>query len=287
MRLGMGTWVAIEATAESETVAARAIEAAFAAFAAVEQRMHPTRAGSDVARVNAAALGVRTPIHASTARVLSLALELSTLTDGVFDPCLPLRCGRLTDLELGRSTGEAHPWVIPHVPLALDLGGIAKGYAIDCAIDALREGGCAAGGVNAGGDLRLFGARPETILLRRAGHGYRPLVLENAALAVSDLDEPRRPPEHQGYYIRGTRGLRPDTIGTMRRHAAVLARDCLSADALTKCVLLCPAELTRRALEALRGRSLAQAREESLTDKRSEPLGQMLAQEVDERPHRG
>src|SRR5207302_439883 len=136
MRLGMGTWVAIEATAESETVAARAIEAAFAAFAAVEQRMHPTRAGSDVARVNAAALGV-----------------------------------------------------------------------------------------NAGGDLRLFGARPETILLRRAGHGYRPLVLENAALAVSDLDEPRRPPEHQGYYIRGTRGLRPDTIGTMRRHAAVLARD--------------------------------------------------------------
>src|SRR2546421_9163014 len=38
MRLGMGTRVAIEATAESETVAARAIEAAFAAFAAVEQR---------------------------------------------------------------------------------------------------------------------------------------------------------------------------------------------------------------------------------------------------------
>src|SRR5438067_1518349 len=91
------------------------------------------------------------------------------------------------------------------------------------------------------------------------GHGYRPLVLENAALAVSDLDEPRRPPEHQGYYIRGTRGLRPDTISTMRRHAAVLARDCLSADALTKCVLLCPEELTRHALEALRGRSLAQA----------------------------
>src|SRR5207245_721460 len=158
MRLGMGTWVAIEATAESETVAARAIEAAFAAFAAVEQRMHPTRAGSDVARINAAALGIRTSIHASTARVLSLALELSTLTDGVFDPCLPLRSGRLTDLELGRSTGEADPWVIPHVPLALDLGGIAKGYAIDCAIDALREGGCAAGGVNAGGDLRLLAA---------------------------------------------------------------------------------------------------------------------------------
>src|SRR5437764_14619916 len=98
MRLGMGTWVAIEATAESETVAARAIEAAFAAFAAVEQRMDPTRAQRHLARLNAAALGATTPIHASTARVLSLALELRTLTDGVFAPFLPLRASRRTGL---------------------------------------------------------------------------------------------------------------------------------------------------------------------------------------------
>jgi thiamine biosynthesis lipoprotein len=255
----MGTWVAIEATAESEAVAARAIEAAFAAFATVERCMHPTRAGSDVARINAAALGIRTPIHTTTAVVLSLALRLNELTDGVFDPCLPLKHGRLTDLELGRSSGEVDPWVITHAPLALDLGGIAKGYAIDCAVEALREAGCVAGGINSGGDLRLFGARPETILLRRPGHSYRPLVLENAALAVSDLDEPRRPPEHQGYYVRNADGTHRGTADFTPRHAAVLAGDAMSADALTKCVLLAPERSARRALAALSGRSVDQA----------------------------
>jgi FAD:protein FMN transferase len=263
MRLGMGTWVAIEATAESATVAATAIEAAFAAVAQVERRMHPTRAGSDLARINGATLGVRTPIHASTAEVLSLAQHLHELTEGVFDPCLPLRSGRLADLELGRSPCEGQCWAIAHAPLALDLGGIAKGYAIDCAVEALREAGCAAGSVNAGGDLRLFGARPETILLRRADHSYRPQVLENAALAVSDLDEPRRPPEHRGYYVRRGERIRRepgrDTVGVPPRHAAVIAPDAMSADALTKCVLLCPQRSARRALAALGGRSLDQA----------------------------
>jgi thiamine biosynthesis lipoprotein len=257
----MGTWVAIEASAESETVAAQAIEAAFTAFAEVERRMHPTRAGSDVARINAAPPGLRTPIHASTAGVLSLALRLNELTDGVFDPCLPTECGRLTDLEVGRSSCEAEFWVIAQAPLALDLGGIAKGYAIDCAVAALREGGCAAGAVNAGGDLRRFGARPEIILLRRADRSYRPHLLENAALAVSDLDEPRRPPEHRGYYIRRLirrgRAACADTVGAVHRHAAVLAGDAMRADALTKCVLLCAEESARRALASLGGRDLS------------------------------
>jgi len=74
---------------------------------------------------------------------------------------------------------------------------------------------------------------------------------------VSDLDEPRRPPEHQGYYIRDADGTHRETADSGPRHAAVLAGDCLSADALTKCVLLCPERSARRALEALGGSALA------------------------------
>src|SRR5882762_5760499 len=77
LRVVLGTWVAIEATAESEAVAARAIEAAYAAVCEVERRMHPEREGSDIARINSAALRVRTPIHASTWEVLSLAQRLN------------------------------------------------------------------------------------------------------------------------------------------------------------------------------------------------------------------
>ena len=242
----MGTFIAIEAEASSKLTAASAIEAAFAAIGEVEQRMHPSQAGSDVALINEAAPGAKTMIHPSTAEVLRLALLLNKLTDGVFDPCLPAQSGRLADLELGDCAAEGTAWVIAHAPLALDLGGIAKGYAIDCAVATLRNWGCVAGFVNAGGDLRLFGERAETILVRCADRSYEPRLLGNAALAVSDLDEPRRPPEHRGYYIRS--GIH---MGAAQRHAAVLARDAMTADALTKVVLLCAEEPARRTLASL------------------------------------
>jgi thiamine biosynthesis lipoprotein len=256
----MGAWVAVEAVAPLETITTSAIEAAFAAVAEIERRMHPSLAESDVARINAAPSGARTLIHASTAEVLSLALRLHELTDGVFDPCLPTRSGRLADLELGSSPREGTAWAIAHAPLMLDLGGIAKGYAVDRAVAALRQAGCVAGIVNAGGDMRVFGARPQTVLLRRADRSCEPLVLDNAALAVSDLDEPRRPSEHRGYYIRGRAAVRGDAGARRelpappRRHAAVLAGDAMRADALTKCVLLCPEESARRAVARLGGR---------------------------------
>jgi FAD:protein FMN transferase len=240
LRIAMGTWVAIEAAAESDATAAGALEAAFAAVAEVERRMHPEREGSDIARINSAPLLVPTPIHASTWEVLRLAQRLNELTRGVFDPCLPLRPGCLTDLGLSDPSPESEPWGVCRAPLALDLGGIAKGYAIDCAIAALRAGGCHAGAVNAGGDLRLFGTRRETILLRYGDHRYQPLVLQDTALAVSDLDEPRRPAGHRGYYVR------TDAARAWRRHAAVLAPDAMIADALTKCVLLCSEERASR-----------------------------------------
>jgi len=249
LRVALGTWVAIEATAESEAVAARAIEAAYAEVCEVERRMHPEREGSDIARINSAPLRVRTPIHASTWEVLRLAQRLNELTRGVFDPCLPSSSGRLTDLELSGPSAASAPWVVRRAALALDLGGIAKGYAIDRAIAALGGAGCNAGAVNAGGDLRLFGARRETILLRYRDR-YQPLVLQNAALAVSDLDESRRPPGHRGYYVR------TGAAGTSRRYAAVQASDAMTADALTKCVLLCSEASARRTVAELGGRDI-------------------------------
>src|SRR2546430_12851091 len=45
LRVALGTWVAIEASAQSEASAAEAIEAAYAALTEVERRMHPEREG--------------------------------------------------------------------------------------------------------------------------------------------------------------------------------------------------------------------------------------------------
>ena len=106
LRVALGTWVAIEASAQSEATAADAIEAAYAALTEVERRMHPEREGSEVARINSAPLCVHTPIHASTWEVLRLAQRLNELTQGVFDPCLPSSPGRMSDLELSGASGD-------------------------------------------------------------------------------------------------------------------------------------------------------------------------------------
>ncbi len=253
LRVALGTWVAIDATADSEAIAAGAIEAAFAAVSEVERCMPPEREGSDIARLHSAPPRVQTPIHASTWEVLRLSQRLNELTEGVFDPCLPRRPGRLKDLELSDASAGSAPWAVRRAPLMLDLGGIAKGYAIDCAIAALRAAACHAGAVNAGGDLRLFGAPRETVLLRHRDR-YQPLVLQDAALAVSDLDERCRPPGHRGYYVR------TGAAAAGRRWAAVLAPDAMSADALTKCVLLCSAECARRTVAELGGRDITPGR---------------------------
>ena len=81
--------------------------------------------------------------------------------------------GGSSDLQLLEG---ARPRAIAHAPLEIDCGGIAKGYAVDAAVAALRGGGCSAGLVNAGGDLRVFGALTERLWLREAGGTLRPLA---------------------------------------------------------------------------------------------------------------
>src|SRR2546430_13956072 len=77
LRVALGTWVAIEASAQSEATAAEAIEAAYAALTEVERRRHPAREGSEGARINSAPLSLHTPSHASTCEVLRLPQHLN------------------------------------------------------------------------------------------------------------------------------------------------------------------------------------------------------------------
>ena len=242
LRISLGTLVAVEATSTSADAAEAAVEAAFAALTQIGQRLHPHSADSDLARINGARLQTCIAVHSSTCDLLNLARRLNTLTGGVFDPCLPSRAGRLQDIEV--STGQ----LFCRAPVALDFGGFAKGYAVDCAIEALTSHGCTAGLVNAGGDLRVFGARTEPVFLRGPAGELTPIELADAALAVSDVDSQSHPAEHRGYYIRGCADAPP------HRYAAVVAKEAVVADALTKCVLLCPDPTAGQVLKAFGAR---------------------------------
>jgi hypothetical protein len=72
--------------------------------------------------------------------------------------------------------------------MRIDLGGIAKGFAVDRAIDVSRDFGMPSGLANAGGDLAVFGPRGLMVTIRDPGHPSRVLcqiALRVAAIASS------------------------------------------------------------------------------------------------------
>jgi thiamine biosynthesis lipoprotein len=229
--------VAIEVALEDEATALTAIASAFRSIDRVAALMHPSAAGSDLERVSAAAPGALTPIDAWTYSVLSLAQDLHVITGGLFDPCTPEQPGRLHDLDL---SVPGH--VARRAPVAIDLGGIAKGFAVDQAVEALKAQGCTVGLVNAGGDLRVFGEKSRLLVIRPPSGAALQIELTNAALAVSGPRSAGSPAEHRGYYL-GSTG-ESVTVKTV----AITAPEAIVADALTKCAMLCTDATTMLAL---------------------------------------
>ena len=226
LRPALGTLVSIETRAASEVLAERAVAAGFEAIRAVESRLHPTRPGSDLARLNHAEPGRRLPVHPTTVAILQLCRQLHRRSSGRFEPALPGRGSIMHWQPAGPGA------VIVGRRTCIDLGGIAKGYAVDLAVEAMRRAGAKSGLVNAGGDLRVFGSRAWPIWLRSGSGTAHELLLRNCALAASDPNEPDSPPEHRGYYA----GRK---LGAGRQFAAVtvLAPSAAVADALTKVLM--------------------------------------------------
>jgi FAD:protein FMN transferase len=226
MRLAMGTFASVRVSAHSESATERALSAAFKAIDGLENSLHPGRVGSDIAAINIAVSGSVITVGNETLRVLKIAAEIYSASEGRFDPCLPTCDGRFSSLELAATA------VIIHERVHLDLGGIAKGFAVDEALALLGEHECLSGSVNIGGEVAAFGA-PEMISLCRADGSLSTFELDNEAVAITDVNSTARPTEHQGYYQREANRIR------VRNYAAIAAPSAAIADALTKCALYC------------------------------------------------
>ena len=120
----------------------------------------------------------------------------------------------------------------------IDLGGIAKGFAVDRAVEALHRCGITDGLVNAGGDLRVFGPRSHLIDIRNPRQPERTLfrvALANGALASSaGRFNPMRSREALASAV-----IDPATAMPAQpvSGATVCAPSCMLADALTKVVM--------------------------------------------------
>ncbi len=208
----LGTLVEVGVAQADE---AWAMEAAFEAVEEAQARLSRFDGGSDVARFNALPCGAALAVHALTRHVLAAARALQDASGGVFD------------ISLGTGPED---WALEgcwlhkrSAGVRLDLGGIGKGQAVDLAVEALREAGCHAGWVNAGGDLRVFGEMDLPLHLRcESQGGVRAFGhLREGAFATSAFGP--------GHRARLAAGGAPVQV-------SVAAPLCLWADALTKLV---------------------------------------------------
>lgn len=230
----LGTFVEIIAPSED------AIEAAFDTIAEVHRLMSVHEPESDLSRINR--FGHQSPVyvHEWTARVLERALHWARESEGAFDP---VRAGsaalrhNLIPRHLDQPQPKAAHWTWLEAqgrsirllrPACVDLGGIAKGFAVDRAIDVLRASGCERGLVNAGGDLRALGPQPWpiTIVDPLTRRGVAEVQIAEEALATSAG-------------LRSEGGLSFHHLSTPRPRwtsVTVVASNACDADALTKLV---------------------------------------------------
>ena len=214
----LGTLVAIAADGD-----AVAVKAAFAAVERVHALMNFHSAQGDLARINAAR-GEPVAVDAWTREALEQALRVSKVTGGAFDVVVPGMGATFADVAL-----EGGCVRLPR-GARIDLGGIAKGFAVDRAIDALRDTGAHGGSVNAGGDLRFFGNWSGRIRVRAPG-------ALDTSLALPRLRQ-RAFATSAGYFGSTLVDPRNGAATCLGWSVTVAAATCALADALAKAVAL-------------------------------------------------
>jgi FAD:protein FMN transferase len=244
-RAALGTFVEIAAPAGCEA----AVEAAFADIAHIHARMSFHDEHSDLAVLRRAPAGAVVRVDPDTVAVLRIAASLYNRSAGLFDVSVGTRLVAMgflpcpPDITLAQMHGTgANIEIVSDVevrcsrPMLIDLGGIAKGYAVDHATATLRAAGVSTAVTNAGGDLRVIGTQPVHLRDARGTIGEA-IELSDTALATSSNLHSRRRHRWRNVvpHVDGNRKCQPVD------HAVhVLAPDCVLADAMTKIALADP-----------------------------------------------
>lgn len=213
----MGTSWSVQAFAPVGFNAPRFESELRAALDLVVREMSLWEPNSDICRFNALPAGDAMRLPSAFADVLACALSISDETDGAFDPTLgalvdlwgfgarapPSRVPNESDLQGAR---EASGWRAIHVEnnhltqpggLAIDLNGVAKGYAVDLLADTARKAGLASYLVEIGGELRGVGVKPDgqpwwVELEHPPGADAPPILAALCDLAVATSGDYRR-----------------------------------------------------------------------------------------------
>ncbi|MDD5688464.1 MAG: FAD:protein FMN transferase [Elusimicrobia bacterium] len=205
-RLLMNTTVEIKVWMFDEGLARKSISAAFNEIARVENTFSVFKADSEIARLNKNGSGT---VSDEVIQLVKVSKYFSELSDGAFDitvlPVIELwknakknekaptkeeinntlklvGSGKIIIDEKSKKISFAQKGV------KIDLGGIAKGYAVDKAIEVLKKAGVQTGMINAGGNMGCFGKKVWSIALqnpRDKNSFITTLKIKNKAVSTS------------------------------------------------------------------------------------------------------
>lgn len=257
----MGTAVRVELWAPEREQGEAAIDAVMAEMHRIDRTMSPHKADSELSIINREAARHAVPLSAEMARLVSRAIDFSKLSDGAFDITYA-GVGQLYDYRAGikpsdeavaaarRTVGWRHLILdreqrtlrFAREGVRIDLGGFAKGHAVDNSVAILRRMGIANASVAAGGDSYVMGdrgGRPWSIGIRdpqRDSGVVAVLPLEDTSISTSG--------DYERFFIEdGVRhhhlldprtGRSPSAL----RSVTILAADGLTSEALSKCLFV-------------------------------------------------
>ena len=268
--LAMGsTWRVKLAGGISQAAASAAAESVAAAFAAVDLAMSTFRPHSELSRFNAHEAGTPFGLSADTLSVFDTAARASAATRGAFDPTIaplvdawgfgprPQRRvpGEREQRTLERRVGwhqlaidrDAGTVAKRHAQVRVDFCGIAKGYGVDKAAQALEALGLADYLIDAGGEVRTRGRNgrggPWQVAIEQPVSGARRprYVVPLSDQAIATSGDYRIFFEHDGQ--RYSHEIDPATgrpIDNRLTSVSVVASTGAWADALGKLIVLGP-----------------------------------------------
>jgi FAD:protein FMN transferase len=257
----MGTSISVELWTDDIAHGEALVEQVLAEMRRIDTLMSTWKPDSELSRVNRLAAREPVPVSDELFRLIGKALDYSVITHGAFDITYA-SAGYLYDFRKGRhptpaqlaaavpeinwhfvQLDPAHTSVrFLHKGVRIDLGGIAKGYAVDRCIELLQHAGIQDALVSAGGDSRVIGNHrdhPWNVGIRdpRRHDGLVSIIpLENAAISTSGDYE--RFFEENG--VRYHHIIDPVTGDSARRlrSASIIASLATDTDALSTSVFV-------------------------------------------------
>lgn len=270
----MGTAIRVELWSECRADGEAAMDAVMEEMHRIDHCMSPHKADSELSRINRYAGTQAVHLSREMFHLLSRAEHFSRLSDGAFDISYAA-VGRLYDYRLRTRPSsttlaaaraavgwrnvvlDAHARTVrfAHPNTCIDLGGFAKGYAVDNAATLLHRCGIAHANISAGGDSRVMGdrrGRPWTIGIRDPRNSDKVvalLPLQDTSISTSG-DYERFFVEDDGtrfhHLIDPATGISPDSL----RSVTILGEDGLTTEALSKCVFVLGVDKGMQLVEA-------------------------------------